>query len=64
MANDRQFKVDTRFVATRGVSEYRASVSRVVGPDDLVLELGCEPWRDSGTGPDERNAGVGTTRLS
>jgi len=42
MANDRQFKVDTRFVATRGVKEYRASIAEVVRPDDTVLELGCE----------------------
>ena len=42
MANDRQFKVRTRIVATRGVSEYRASIAELVQPDDVVLELGCE----------------------
>ncbi|HYZ91821.1 MAG TPA: class I SAM-dependent methyltransferase [Actinomycetota bacterium] len=42
MANDRQFKVDTRFVATRGVAEYRRSITQVVRSDDIVLELGCE----------------------
>lgn len=42
MANDRQFKISTRFVATRGVSEYRATIQALVTPEDLVLELGCE----------------------
>jgi tRNA/tmRNA/rRNA uracil-C5-methylase (TrmA/RlmC/RlmD family) len=42
MANDRQFKVRTRFVATRGVSEYRATIGALIRPDDVVLELGCE----------------------
>jgi hypothetical protein len=27
MANDKQFKVNTKFIATRGVKEYRASIS-------------------------------------
>ncbi len=42
MANDRQFKLRTRFVATRGVTEYRETISELVRPDDIVLELGCE----------------------
>ncbi len=42
MANDRQFKVRTRFVATRGVKEYRASIPVWVNENDVVLELGCE----------------------
>ena len=42
MANDQQFKVDTRFVGTRGVAEYRATVPHLIEPDDVVLELGCE----------------------
>ena len=42
MANDAQFKVKTRFVATRGVAQYRSTIPSLVGPDDTVLELGCE----------------------
>lgn len=42
MANDRQFKVKTRFVGTRNVKEYRASIPEWVNEDDLVLEIGCE----------------------
>lgn len=42
MANERQFKTQTRIVATRGVSEYRATIPTLVTPDDRVLELGCE----------------------
>jgi trans-aconitate methyltransferase len=42
MANDRQFKVRTNFVATRGVGEYRDTIASLVRPDDDVLELGCE----------------------
>ena len=42
MANERQFKLRTKFVATRGVREYRASIDEWVGADDTVLEIGCE----------------------
>jgi len=42
MANDRQFKINTKFVATRGVKEYRASISDWINKDDVVLEIGCE----------------------
>jgi len=42
MANDRQFKLRTRFVATRGVQEYRATIESLITPEDVVLELGCE----------------------
>jgi trans-aconitate methyltransferase len=42
MANDKQFRLRTRFVATRGVQEYRATIPPLVAPDDVVLELGCE----------------------
>lgn len=42
MANDNQFKSRARYVATRGVKEYRATISHLVRPDDIVLELGCE----------------------
>lgn len=42
MANDNQFKTRSRYVATRGVKEYRATIAQLVGPEDIVLELGCE----------------------
>ena len=42
MANDRQFRAKTRFVATRGVKEYRATIPVWVNADDVVLEIGCE----------------------
>lgn len=42
MANERQFRNRTIYVATRGVSEYRATIASLVGGDDLVLEVGCE----------------------
>ena len=42
MANDRQFRWATRFVATRGVKEYRATIPEFVREDDVVLEMGCE----------------------
>lgn len=42
MANDKQFKVHTTYVGTRGVKEYRESIATWVKPDDVVLEIGCE----------------------
>lgn len=42
MANEKQFKIRTRFVGTRGVNEYRESIAAWVKPDDVVLEIGCE----------------------
>lgn len=42
MANDRQYRSDTRFVGTRGVKEYRASIPVWVNDSDTVLEIGCE----------------------
>ncbi|MFH1566484.1 MAG: class I SAM-dependent methyltransferase [Gemmatimonadota bacterium] len=42
MANDRQYKLRTRFVAARNVHEYRATIPEWVGPEDVVLEIGCE----------------------
>ena len=42
MANERQFKLKTKFIATRGVKEYRASIPVWVDADDTVLEIGCE----------------------
>jgi len=42
MANEKQFKLKTKFVATRGVKEYRATIPVWVHADDVVLEIGCE----------------------
>jgi hypothetical protein len=42
MANDRQFKLKTAFISTRGVKEYRETIDVWVTPDDTVLEIGCE----------------------
>ena len=42
MANEKQFKLKTKYIATRGVKEYRASIDQWVRPDDVVLEIGCE----------------------
>lgn len=42
MPNERQFKLKTKFVATRDVKEYRATIPVWVTPDDVVLEIGCE----------------------
>lgn len=41
MANHNQFRTRTVFIATRGVREYRATISQVLRPDDSVLEIGC-----------------------
>ena len=42
MPNERQFKLKTKFVATRNVKEYRASIPVWTTADDVVLEIGCE----------------------
>ncbi|HET9587452.1 MAG TPA: methyltransferase [Anaerolineales bacterium] len=42
MANEKQFKLKTIFIATRGVTEYRETIARWVNQDDVVLEIGCE----------------------
>jgi trans-aconitate methyltransferase len=42
MANERQFKWKTKFVATRGVKEYRETIPMWVNKNDVVLEIGCE----------------------
>jgi len=42
MANEKQFKLKTKFIGTRGVKEYRESISEWVNKDDVVLEIGCE----------------------
>ena len=39
--NEKQFKVNTKFIATRNVKEYRATIPLWVDRDDVVLELGC-----------------------
>lgn len=41
MANEKQFKLNTKFIATRGVEEYRQAIS-LLQPNDKVLEIGCE----------------------
>ena len=42
MANEKQFRTRTIFVATRGVKEYRESIETWVDEADTVLEIGCE----------------------
>jgi len=42
MANEEQYRSRTTYVAARGVKEYRATIAEWVGPDDVVLEIGCE----------------------
>lgn len=42
MANEQQFKIYTKFIATRGVEEYRATIPFWIKPEDKVLEIGCE----------------------
>ena len=42
MPNDRQFKLRTKFIGTRNVREYRATIPTWVQADDSVLEIGCE----------------------
>lgn len=42
MANENQFRLPTRFVATRNVKEYRETIPVWVSEEDVVLEIGCE----------------------
>lgn len=42
MANENQFKLFTKFIATRGVEEYRQTIPIWVRPEDIILEIGCE----------------------
>lgn len=42
MANENQFKLNTKFIATRNVKEYRETIPVWVNKDDIVLEIGCE----------------------
>lgn len=42
MANENQFKLNTKFIGTRNVKEYRETIPIWVNKDDVVLEIGCE----------------------
>jgi len=42
MANDKQFRLKTKFIATRDVREYRETIPVWVNERDTVLEIGCE----------------------
>ncbi len=42
MANENQLKLKTKFIGTRNVKEYRATIPVWVNEDDVVLEIGCE----------------------
>lgn len=42
MANDKQYRLRALYIGTRGVKEYRASISQYINPNDKVLEIGCE----------------------
>jgi trans-aconitate methyltransferase len=42
MANENQFRLKTKFIATRNVKEYRETIPVLVNEDDVVLEIGCE----------------------
>jgi trans-aconitate methyltransferase len=42
LANENQFRLNTKFIATRNVKEYRETIPVWVKEDDVVLEIGCE----------------------
>lgn len=42
MANEKQFRLKTMFIGTRGVKEYRETIPEWVNENDVVLEIGCE----------------------
>ncbi len=42
MASEKQLKLKTRFIGTRNVKEYRATIPVWVNEDDVILEIGCE----------------------
>jgi trans-aconitate methyltransferase len=42
VSKHKQFRMTTKFIATRGVGEYRESMATWVEPHDVVLEIGCE----------------------
>lgn len=48
MANENQFKLFTKFIATRGVEEYRQTIPIWIRPEDTILEIGCE-WGTTST---------------
>lgn len=40
--SEKQLKLNTKFIGTRRVKEYRESIPVWVNEDDVVLEIGCE----------------------
>ena len=42
MANEKQYKLKTKFIAVRNVREYRETIPAWVNERDVVLEIGCE----------------------
>ena len=42
MANEKQHKLKTKFIAVRNVREYRETIPAWVNERDVVLEIGCE----------------------
>jgi trans-aconitate methyltransferase len=42
MANEKQHKLKTLFVGTRGVKEYRESINTYIAKTEKVIEIGCE----------------------
>lgn len=48
MANESQFKLNTLYIGTRGVEEYRQTIEKWVLPTDFILEIGCE-WGTTST---------------
>ena len=63
MANERQFRLNTRIVAARGVREYRATIACWVDRTDTVLEIGCE-WGTTTALLAQASAGVVGTDVS
>jgi 2-polyprenyl-3-methyl-5-hydroxy-6-metoxy-1,4-benzoquinol methylase len=63
MANDRQFQLHSRLVATWGVKPYRDTIPHLVDPADSVLEIGCE-WGTTSALLHSRAARLVATDLS
>jgi len=42
LANENQFKLNTKFIAVRNVKEYRETIPVWVNENDVILEIGCE----------------------
>jgi trans-aconitate methyltransferase len=57
--NELQYKSKTRFIATRDVAEYRATIPEIVEPFDTILEIGCE-WGTTTTILAQHAAVIGT----